>query len=89
MTPKDVTEQMEQHRALNTLWNYLLPGRSIDPYQFYIWMRLHPFSRVVDAIEKTGRKSVKLGGKMTADHLVRFCSKVANDSKAATLRAAA
>jgi len=89
MTPKDVTEQMEQHRALCAMWNNLLPERAIDPYQFYVWLRLHEFARVAAAIERTARKYTKLSGQMTADHLVRFCSKIANDLKAQSLRAAA
>jgi hypothetical protein len=81
MTPQQLLEQMEQHRALIAQWNYLLPGRSIDPFQFSVWLRLHPFARIVAAIEKTGRKSAKLAGVMSTDHLIRFCSKAANNLK--------
>lgn len=89
MTPQELTQQLEQHRALTALWNYSLPEREIDPYQFNVWLRLHPFSRVVEAIERTARKSAKLGGRMTTDHAVKFCSKRANDTKAQAVRAPA
>jgi hypothetical protein len=89
MTPQALLEQMEQHRALIAQWNYLLPERSIDPFQFSVWLRLHPFARIVDAIERTARKYAKVSGQMSADHLTRFCSKVANQLKTQSLQAAA
>jgi hypothetical protein len=88
-TPQGLLEQMEQHRALCAMWNNFLPERSIDPYQFYVWLRLHEFSHVAEAIDRTVRKYTKVRGQMTADHLVRFCSKIANNLKAQSLRAAA
>jgi hypothetical protein len=89
MTPQALLEQMEQHRALIAQWNYLLPGRSIDPFQISVWQRLHPFARIVAAVEKTAKKSAQLSGRMSADHLIRFCSKVANNLKTQSLGAAA
>jgi hypothetical protein len=89
MTPQALLEQTEQHRALLALWNNLLPERSVDPWQFSVWLRLHPFARIVVAVEKTGRKATKLGAQMDADYAVRFCSRIANDMKSQALKAAA
>jgi hypothetical protein len=81
VTPQDVTIQLEQRHALQALWRDLLPDRAVDPHQFNIWLRLHPFSRVVIAIEQTGKKSVKLAGQMDVTYAVKFASSVANNLK--------
>jgi hypothetical protein len=85
ITPEQLTHQIETRRAeseaLLALWTDLLPSRVIDPYQFKVWLRLHPFSRVVLAIERTAKKSAKLGGQMDVSYAVKFCSSVCNDLK--------
>jgi predicted deacetylase len=60
---------------LNTLWAKTL-GELPDEEQFYLWTNLHTSEVVRQAILKTAGKNLQLGKTMTAEHKVRFASKV-------------
>ena len=77
---KEVTERRAEVNALSHLWEVAV-GQCPSEQQFYVWLDLHTFDRLVRAIRETGRKQSKRQTKMDSDHLVRFCSKVANDLK--------
>ena len=85
ITPTELTQQLEQRRAeveaLLALWNDVLPEHTVNPHQLRVWLKLHPFSRVVAAIEKTAKKSAKLDGQMDKEYVIKFCSSVANGLK--------
>jgi hypothetical protein len=93
ITPRELTQQLEQTRAeveaLTALWNDLLPQHTINTWQFRLWLKLHPFARVVAAVEKTGKKSTKLDGQMDSAYAIKFCSSVANNLKTEQAQAAA
>jgi hypothetical protein len=88
-----LTQQLEQTRAevdaLTTLWNDLLPEHTINTWQFRLWLKLHPFARVVAAIEKAAKKSAKLDGQMDTAYAIKFCSSVANNLKTEQAQVAA
>jgi hypothetical protein len=85
ITPQELTQQLEQRRAeveaLQVMWNDLLPEYRISAYQLRVWLRLHPFARIVAAVEKTAKKSARLGGQMDKEYVIKFCSSVANNLK--------
>ena len=60
---------------LISLWQRTL-GNPPRNEQFAIWMESHPSDIVRSAILKTASKNQILGGTMTADHKIRFASKV-------------
>jgi hypothetical protein len=85
MTPaeqltQEVTERRAEVTALSHLWEVVL-GECPSQQQFFVWLDLHTFDRLVRAIRETGRKQSKRQVKMDSDHLVRFCSSVANQRK--------
>ncbi|MCU1240991.1 MAG: hypothetical protein JWO71_1717 [Candidatus Acidoferrum typicum] len=85
MTPQELREQMNKRReevtALCQFWYSLFPEFSPGANQMGVWLDLHTFERMVDAIKRTAAKNAKLNGAMTLEHAVRFCSKVANVRK--------
>jgi hypothetical protein len=60
---------------LKTLWAKTL-GELPDDEQFYLWTNLHALEVVRQAILKTAGKNLQTGKTMTAEHKVRFASKV-------------
>ena len=92
MTPeqlnKELAEAREARNALVHLWEVVVGNHVPSDQQFGIWMELHSFESLVRAVRETGAKQAKRRGTMCADHLIRFCSKVANE-KSALERAAA
>jgi hypothetical protein len=84
-TPEQVMETVAQRgkeiAALESLWQSTLPGLNLGRQQFGLWLRLHPFARVVYSIERGGQKFAARNGDMDLDHAVRFVSKVANNEK--------
>jgi hypothetical protein len=88
MTPQQLKQQVEQRNAevdaLTVLWQSMVTGFCPTSQQFSVWLQLHTFERVTHAVTKTGRKFLRLDGQMDADHLVRFCSSVANEEKTRT-----
>jgi hypothetical protein len=78
---QDVAESRAAIIALTQLWEISISGTCPDAAQFSVWLGLHQFHHVAAAIRETGMKQSKRAVKMDADHLVRFCSRVANDRK--------
>ena len=68
-------------KILADLWRGAVQGECPADRQFTIWLSLHPLSRIVAAISETAWKQYKRSGGMTGEHLVRFCSRAANDLK--------
>jgi hypothetical protein len=62
-------------RELRTLWERTLGTPPADQ-QFVIWAESHDADIVRQAILKTATKNLTMGGTMSADHKVRFASKV-------------
>jgi hypothetical protein len=60
---------------LKELWEKTL-GVSPTDEQFYLWTNLHTLEVVRQAILKTAGKNLQMGKAMTAEHKVRFASKV-------------
>jgi hypothetical protein len=60
---------------LKPLWAKTL-GELPDDEQFYLWTNLHALEVVRQAILKTAGKNLQMGKTMTAEHKVRFASKV-------------
>ena len=60
---------------LTTLWTRTLGELPTDE-QFYLWTNLHTAEVVRQAILKTAGKNLQMGKTMTAEHKVRFASKV-------------
>jgi hypothetical protein len=77
---KQVMERRAEVLALAQLWQMAIKGECPDDSQFYLWLELHPFRSVHQAIRETARKQFKRRGAMSADHLIRFCSRVANQA---------
>jgi hypothetical protein len=75
---KKTAERVEQGKGLRELWQSLMPDAVPPAGQFTLWLGLHPFNRMVEAIQATGKKSLWLNGNMSLDHAVRYCSKTAN-----------
>jgi hypothetical protein len=65
-------------------WNGLIPHFTPAPRQFEVWLDRHDYTTVLHAITQTAKKAMKLDGTMTAEHMVRFCSKVMNASATRT-----
>jgi hypothetical protein len=84
---QELTQQMERRRAaitaLTQLWEIAVNGQCPEQRQFSLWLDIHKFEHLASAIRETGRKQSKRHGAMDAQYLVKFCSKVANDAKAA------
>ena len=84
MTPAELKAQLqarhEECAALKELWLSLMPDLCPDERQFFLWLGLHNFERMVHSVNRTASKHAKLHG-MTLEHAVRFCSKVANTRK--------
>lgn len=82
MTSAELKEKLhtrcEEVEALQELWATLMPDVLPDAPQYNVWLELHPLERMVYAINATGAKHLRLEGKMSLEHAVRFCSKVAN-----------
>jgi hypothetical protein len=78
---QEVAEVRAAIIALVQLWEISVSGPCPDEAQFYVWLGLHQFGHIAAAIRETGVKQSKRAVKMDADHLVRFCSRVANDRK--------
>jgi hypothetical protein len=93
MTPeqlnKEVTERRLEIAALSDLWEVVVGNHVPSQQQFNIWTELHSFEILVRSIRETGTKQAKRRGTMCADHLVRFCSQVANQKSALERTAAA
>jgi hypothetical protein len=58
-----------------TLWAKTL-GELPNDEQFFLWTNLHTLEVVRQAILKTAGKNLQMGKTMTAEHKVRFASKV-------------
>ena len=82
MTPADVRAQLQQRTeecvVLKQLWQSVIPEFCPDDRQFGVWLGLHNFERMVNAVKSTGAKCARLSGAMTPEHSVKFCSRVAN-----------
>jgi hypothetical protein len=77
-----IEERVEIVNALAKLWSVLLPETQIpNTEQFALWLSLHTPERMMLAIRSTARKRNTLGGVMSQEHMVRYCSSVANNAK--------
>ncbi len=76
-----MTQKQSEAKILADLWRGAVQGECPADRQFSLWLSMHPLTRIVGAISETGRKQQRRGGTMTAEHLVRFCSRAANDLK--------
>jgi hypothetical protein len=85
MTPEKLMQQIEQRResvvALANLWQLVIGNPVPSHGQFVLWLDLHPFERMVDAIRDTGSKQNRRTVRMTEEHLVKFASSIANAKK--------
>jgi hypothetical protein len=69
---------IEPRELVQKTWQGLLPQYMPAPQQFDLWLSRHDYTTVLHAITQTAKKAMRLNGTMTADHMVRFCSKVMN-----------
>jgi hypothetical protein len=76
-----MTQKQSEAKILADLWRGAVQGECPADRQFALWLSMHPLPRMVSAISETGWKQQKRNGTMTGEHLVRFCSRAANDLK--------
>ena len=76
---KQVTQRRDEVQALVHLWEVAISRQCPSTPQFFLWLDLHSFDCVSRAIRQTARKQFNKKTPMTPDHLIRFCSKVANE----------
>jgi hypothetical protein len=85
MTPEtlnlDIERRNSEATVLKTLWQSLIDGFCPSHQQFLVWLQLHSFTRMTFAINKAGRKYLRLQGQMDEDFLLRYTSKIANALK--------
>jgi hypothetical protein len=85
MTPQELNKLVERRQeevlSLCKFWHSLFPEFSPGASQMRVWLDLHDFDRVVNAIKRTAAKNAKLNGVMDLEYATRFCSKVANVAK--------
>jgi hypothetical protein len=82
MTFHKIYAQTEAIKASNRLWILLLEGAPVPTNeQFGRWHSLHNARTLVEAFQTTARKFHKSNSTMTLEHLIRYCSSVANHSK--------
>jgi hypothetical protein len=76
-----ILEQVRRAEVLGLiqLWELCVDGQCPTEQQFAFWLQLHTFERMVQSVREVGRKQARRRVKMDADHVVRFCSRVAND----------
>jgi hypothetical protein len=67
--------------TLKQLWSQFL-GTPPSDSQFELWLAMHREKTVRHGILKAAEKNMALAGTMTADHKLRFASKVMNSSTA-------
>jgi hypothetical protein len=83
MTPKELTEQLQRRRemclALAELWATLIPQPCPSEFQLNVWLGAHSLDTMVHSLREAAAKFQSLRGNMTADYLVRFISKTANN----------
>jgi hypothetical protein len=81
MSGKELQERLSGQQAeligLIHLWRELIPSYQPPDAQFKFWRIRHGFEVMHYSIEETAAKLLSLGT-MTPEHLVRFCSSVAN-----------
>jgi hypothetical protein len=73
---------IQPRELVQNTWQSLIPHYLPAPQQFDLWLRRHDYTTVLHAITQTAKKAIKLNGTMTAEHMVRFCSKVMNTTAA-------
>jgi len=84
-TAQELNERLDRRAseisALRRLWKSLLSVGCPKDQQFGWWLSSHAFGLLSFAITETAAKERRMlateGEAMTADHAVRFCSKVA------------
>jgi hypothetical protein len=76
-----MTQKQSEAKILADVWRSAVQGICPTDRQFVLWLSMHPLVRIVAAISETARRQQKRGGTMTAEYLVRFCSRAANDLK--------
>jgi len=83
MTPEQLDAQIELNdrkiESLTRYWRHVIPTtvETPDRSQFLLWLRMfdYAFDAVHYGIGETAKKAERLGGRMSLDHAVRFCSK--------------
>jgi hypothetical protein len=81
MTPEQLNEYVELNNrkidALEKYWKHALPTvEAPSREQFFLWLKMfdYAFDTVLFGVDETVGKCQRLGGKMSPDHAVRFCS---------------
>jgi hypothetical protein len=78
-----IKTQKEDLEMLMAVWKELLPSFTPAPEQFKLWVIRNGVEIMLYAIQETADKAFKLGGKMTPDHMGKFCTSVANAKRIA------
>jgi hypothetical protein len=82
----ELDAQSENVAALSKLWNASFGSvNPPQPFQFHLWLSLHPFERVVVGLREAGKTFAKLQGQMSQEHLIRHSSKIMNARKSASI----
>jgi hypothetical protein len=76
---EQVAQRRNEVQALVHLWEIAISHECPSEPQFFLWLDLHSFDCVSRAIRQTARKQFNRKTPMTPDHLIRFCSTVANE----------
>ncbi len=82
MTPAELDAQIELNdrkiASLRRYWEHSLPTVEVPSReQLLLWLKMFDFDFdvVIYGIAETSKKCVKLGGLMSQDHSIRYCSK--------------
>jgi len=82
MTPAELDAQIELNdrkiASLVRYWEHSLPTVEVPSReQLLLWLKMFDFDFdvVIYGIGETAKKCVKLGGRMSQDHSIRYCSK--------------
>jgi hypothetical protein len=84
MTPEQLDAQVELNdrkiASLRRYWEHSIPSvEAPSREQFFLWLKMfdYDFDVVLYGIGETSKKCVKLDGRMSQDHSIRYCSKCA------------
>jgi hypothetical protein len=74
-----ITQQQQDCAALEALWRELIPSFCPSSEQFKLWLIRFGFETASYGVTETAAKRLRMGTTMSADHMLRFASRVMID----------
>jgi hypothetical protein len=88
MNFNSVQHRIDTIHSLTELWTALLPKAPVPSNaQFNRWIGMHTSMVLLFAIETAADKYARTEPPMTGEHLIRYCSSVANNRRYKTQEA--